>query len=145
MAETGSAPRPAGSRIYRRLLRQARDYWPHNGCLFLLGLIAAPLALLTPLPLKIAVDNVIGDEPAPGWLGFLPDSVTDSKSGLLAVVTVLVVLIALASQLVAFEAVLNYSTEKDVKLLKLLIKRGFDVNCQNEFGQTPLMLAVCVL
>jgi ATP-binding cassette subfamily B protein len=90
------------SRIYRRLLLQARGYWRHIGGLFVLGLLATPLSLLLPLPLKVAVDNVIGDEPAPGWLGFLPDSVTESKRGLLVAVAVLVVLIALASQLVAF-------------------------------------------
>lgn len=102
--------------MYRRLLLQARDHWWHIGGLFLLGLLAAPLGLLLPLPLKIAVDNVIGDEPAPGWLGFLPDSLTGSKRGLLGVVVALVVLIALAQQLVTFgNAVLEAYTGERLK------------------------------
>ncbi|WP_217914440.1 ABC transporter ATP-binding protein [Miltoncostaea marina] len=112
MAEPRAPGPPGGDlRVYRRLLVQARDHWPHIGGLFALGLLAAPLALLAPLPLKIAVDNVIGDEPVPGWLGVLPDGMTDSKGGLLAVVTALVVLIALASQLTTFaKDVLETST-----------------------------------
>jgi len=58
--------------LYRRLWRQARPYRPHIGCLFLLSLLSTPLALLTPLPLKIAVDSVIGSQPLPGYLAVLP-------------------------------------------------------------------------
>src|SRR5207249_4335833 len=46
--------------LFRRLLSQARPYWPHVAALFLLSLLSSPLSLLTPLPLKIAVDSVIG-------------------------------------------------------------------------------------
>ena len=31
-------------------------------------MLAAPLALLTPVPLAIAVDSVIGSQPLPGFL-----------------------------------------------------------------------------
>jgi hypothetical protein len=34
--------------------------------MLLLGLLWSPMALLTPLPLKIAVDSAIGAEPLPG-------------------------------------------------------------------------------
>ena len=44
--------------LYKRLLCQARPYWAHIGGILLLGLLSTPLALLTPLPLKIAVDSV---------------------------------------------------------------------------------------
>ena len=102
--------------IYRRLLRMARPHWPSIFAIFLLGLLATPVGLVTPLPLKIAVDNVIGDEPAPSWLGFLPDSVTDSKDGLLVVVAVMVILIALATQLIALgTAVLEAHTGEQLK------------------------------
>jgi ATP-binding cassette subfamily B protein len=43
--------------IYRRLLKQARPLVPLLGALFLLQILATPLTLLTPLPLKIAVDR----------------------------------------------------------------------------------------
>src|SRR5439155_124215 len=45
--------------VFRRVLREARPCWPFIGGLFLLSLLASPLALLAPLPLKIAVDSVI--------------------------------------------------------------------------------------
>src|SRR5258705_429606 len=64
--------------LYRRLLRQARPYWPHLGGLFLLSLLASPLALLTPLPLKMAVDGVVGSHrQIPGPLAaLLPAAIT---------------------------------------------------------------------
>src|SRR6476659_7374372 len=46
--------------LYRRLVAEARPYWPHTLAYLLLSLLATPLALLAPLPLKIAVDSVIG-------------------------------------------------------------------------------------
>src|SRR2546422_1045743 len=36
--------------LYRRLLRQAQPYWLHIVSIFLISLLAAPLALLNPLP-----------------------------------------------------------------------------------------------
>jgi ATP-binding cassette, subfamily B, bacterial len=33
-----------------------------------LSLISTPVALLTPLPLKIVVDSVLGDKPLPGFM-----------------------------------------------------------------------------
>jgi len=55
-------------RIYSRLLGQARSYWPHIALLGLLNLLAMPIALLSPVPLKLAVDCVIGEAPLPGPL-----------------------------------------------------------------------------
>ena len=57
--------------LYRRLLQQARPYWPHIAGIFLLSLLSPPLMLLTPLPLKIVVDSVIGADPVPGFLAAL--------------------------------------------------------------------------
>ena len=55
--------------IYRRMLLEARPYWPHAIGVLLLNLLATPLKLLLPLPLKLAVDNVIGDDSIPSLLG----------------------------------------------------------------------------
>src|SRR5581483_11285252 len=52
-------------RIYKRLWLQARPYWLHIAGIFLLDLLATPLALLKPFPLKIAVDNVVGSSALP--------------------------------------------------------------------------------
>ena len=54
--------------IYRRLFLLARPYWLHLAGLFALTLVAVPITLLTPLPLKIAVDSAVGNEPLPGLL-----------------------------------------------------------------------------
>src|SRR4051812_26296616 len=50
-------------RIYVRALREVREYWPHLGVILLAGLIATPLTLLNPLPLKIIADSVLGHDP----------------------------------------------------------------------------------
>src|SRR6266508_4303847 len=54
-----------------RLAGQARPCWPHLGALLVVSLVATPLALLTPLPVKIAVDTVLGAQPLPPSLAAL--------------------------------------------------------------------------
>jgi ATP-binding cassette subfamily B protein len=54
--------------LFRRLLREARPYWGHISLIFGVSVLATPLALLIPLPLKIVVDSVLGDKPVPGFL-----------------------------------------------------------------------------
>jgi len=73
--------------LYRRLARQARSSWPYIAMLFLVGLLASPLALLAPLPLKIAVDSVLGSRPLPRFLDALvPTAVTRAPTVLLGLV-----------------------------------------------------------
>src|SRR5438094_5479129 len=103
--------------LFRRLLSQARPYWPHVAALFLLSLLSTPLALLTPLPLKIAVDSVIGSHPVPGFLdALLPASVFHSPTAMLALATGLLVVIALLTQLqaLASSALRTYTGENPV-------------------------------
>lgn len=86
--------------VFRRILEEARSYWPHLGGIFLLGLLAAPLALLLPVPLKIAVDSVIGSEPLPGILEFfLPESISRSPGTFLLLAVALQILVVLFIQL----------------------------------------------
>src|SRR5213595_1648185 len=86
--------------LYRRLLSQARPYWPHVVALFLLSLLSSPLSLLTPLPLKIAVDSVIGSHPLPHVISpFVPEAIAHSPTVLLAVAVGLLVAVALLRQL----------------------------------------------
>jgi ATP-binding cassette subfamily B protein len=81
-----AAPQYSTLALYRRLLCQARPYWLHIGGIFLLSLLATPLALLTPLPLKIVIDSVIGSHPAPRLLvALLPAGVAHSHGLALAV------------------------------------------------------------
>jgi len=86
--------------LYQRLLRQARPYWLHTAGIFLISLLATPLALLTPVPLKIVVDNVIGSHPLPSFLdALLPAAIAQSDVALLILAAVLQVGITLLSQL----------------------------------------------
>ena len=56
-----------------RVLLQARRCWPHLAGIAFLSLLSMPLTLLYPLPLKIAVDSVLGQQPLPNFLvRFLP-------------------------------------------------------------------------
>jgi ATP-binding cassette subfamily B protein len=86
--------------LYRRLLQRTRPYWLHILGILLLGLLATPLSLLAPLPLALAVDSVIGAKSPPALLdSLLPSSAKESDVPLLAVAAILVVAIALLSQL----------------------------------------------
>jgi len=65
-----------------------------------LGLFAAPIALLMPLPLKIVVDSVIGSEPLPGFLRIVvPSFMTQTKGAIVGFSVFLVLFIALLNQL----------------------------------------------
>jgi ATP-binding cassette subfamily B protein len=86
--------------MYRRLLWQARPYWPHLGGVFLVDLVATPLALLGPIPLKIAVDTILGAQPLPDWLHVaLPEWVIETPLRLLCLAAGLQVLVVFLSQL----------------------------------------------
>jgi ATP-binding cassette subfamily B protein len=70
--------------LYRRLLGRARPFALPISGIFVLGLLASPLALLNPLPLKIVVDSVLGSHPLPGFLqAVLPETVSGSEGALL--------------------------------------------------------------
>jgi ATP-binding cassette, subfamily B, bacterial len=91
--------------LYRRMLREARPFRGRIVSLVALSLLATPLALLLPLPLKIAVDSIVGDHPLPGFLAaVLPASVEHSKTGALVSVVCLLVAIAMAQQLLRLAA-----------------------------------------
>jgi ATP-binding cassette, subfamily B, bacterial len=99
--------------VYRRLLQEARPYWRHLVGLFILNLLSAPLALLTPLPLMIAVDSVIGSQPVSSILAsFLPSA--HSKTTLVVFCALLVVAVAFLSHLQAMASSLlrTYTGEK---------------------------------
>lgn len=59
--------------LHLRVLLQTRTCWPHLAAISALSIFSLPLTLLYPLPLKIAVDNVLGRQPLPAFLrAFLP-------------------------------------------------------------------------
>ena len=103
--------------LYRRLMEEARPYWLHVAGLLALSLLSAPVKLLTPLPLKIAVDNIIGSRPLPDLLvALMPEQLTRSETGLLVLMAVLVIAIAGLGQLqdLATSVLRTYTGERIV-------------------------------
>ena len=96
-------------KLVKRLLEQSRPYRIQIIFILFLSLLATPLALLTPIPLKIAIDNVIGAKPIPGYLyAIIPDFFRSSKLGLLGLAAALqVVIIAL----IQFQSFTNYALQ----------------------------------
>jgi ATP-binding cassette subfamily B protein len=90
------------SASYLRVLRQAQPFWPQLAGIAALSMVSAPLALLLPLPVKIAVDSVLGSEPIPHWLRWTAQDLS-TTSALVAAVGLLLG-IALINQLQALLA-----------------------------------------
>jgi ATP-binding cassette subfamily B protein len=85
--------------LYRRLISEARQFWLHIAALLTLSVLGAPLTLLTPLPLKITVDCVLGSQQLPMWLAyFLPIGARNSDWSAVTLVAGLIVLLALLKQ-----------------------------------------------
>jgi ATP-binding cassette, subfamily B, bacterial len=107
----------------RRLVRQARPFWPHLGGLFLVSLLTSPLGLLNPIPLKLMVDCVLGGHELPGWLtAILPDGVDGRSAVAIAVIAGMLVAIAVIKHIaeiswgilrtwIAEKMVMNFRTE----------------------------------
>jgi len=88
--------------LYRRLASHALSSWVSITALFAIGLLATPLALLTPLPLKVAVDSVLGSRPLPRFLDALvPAALSRTPTLLLTFAAVLTILIAILTQVQA--------------------------------------------
>jgi ATP-binding cassette, subfamily B, bacterial len=94
--------------IYRRAVLEARPYWPHIGLYFLVGLLASPLALLTPWPLKIVTDSVLGGDPASSSAEALSPGV------ILLLAALMVIVVALLKELQSRTSSLlgTYASEK---------------------------------
>ncbi|HXG98128.1 MAG TPA: ABC transporter ATP-binding protein [Gemmatimonadales bacterium] len=85
--------------LYRRVLQQARPYVPHFVALFAVGLLASPVALLTPVPLRIVVDNVIGTHPlSPLLRAVLPAAAVRTPAAVLVAALCLLLLVAAVNQ-----------------------------------------------
>jgi ATP-binding cassette, subfamily B, bacterial len=92
-------------RLYRQLLLEARPYWPHILLLSFVNLLATPIALLTPVPLKIAVDSIAGSAPLPDiYRSLVPSGLLDSVTGLVVFTAILMVFIAALEEVQSFAA-----------------------------------------
>ena len=98
-APTPRAPAPPRRNVVRRIVGEARPFRRQIAVVALLDLLATPLLLLTPIPVKIAVDSVLGDRPLPGFLQpVVPDAFEESSFRLLIVAAVLQILIVLLGE-----------------------------------------------
>jgi len=99
--------------VYRRVLTEARPYWPHLILALLISLLSIPTALLLPLPLKIELDSVLGSHPLPAFLSYVVPAVQHSIYFPL-IPALLFVIFALANQAQTFASgvLYIYITEK---------------------------------
>lgn len=85
--------------LFARLLRVARPYWLHMSGFLLASLLAAPFALLMPLPIKIAVDCVLGGAPPPRLVtAVVPVGWIETPQSLLWLALGMIFLVALLQQ-----------------------------------------------
>jgi ATP-binding cassette subfamily B protein len=101
--------------IYRRLLKFAKPYWLHILGLFVVSIAATPLALLTPLPLKIVVDSAIEGRPVPHFLrSFLTQGAPPSPRSvlILAIAMLLLVTLLYHAQRMAAGVLTTYVAER---------------------------------
>lgn len=86
--------------LVRRILRQLSGFRSGIAAMIGLDLLMIPLSLLAPVPLKVAVDSVLGSDPVPTFLSpIIPAQLESSPGRLLIAVAVLQVLIVLGVQL----------------------------------------------
>lgn len=116
-----SSPKKVTVLLWKRLFELARPNWPHLTGILLLSFISTPLSLLMPLPLKIAVDSVVGGQALPNWLRVITPAVVEGNKrnelfvagGLLLIIAILASLQSLASWLLQ-----TYTGEKLVHDLR---------------------------
>lgn len=86
--------------LWKRIARLAYPCWPQLTAITFLSMLSTPIALLTPLPLKIAIDSVLGNRAMPEWLTYLvPHGWLISKRGGLAAAACLLLGIAILSSI----------------------------------------------
>jgi len=69
-----------------------RPYLRSIALLFLISISAVPLALVTPLPIKIVVDNVLGSQPLPGYLKILTSNPSQVSTDYLVILAIAILL-----------------------------------------------------
>ena len=98
--------------VLLRLLRMARPHRARLAALLALSLLASVTAVLTPVPVTLVIDSVIGDRPMPGWLAaIMPHGWVNSSAARLGVA---VALLLLASVTGAAAAMATYVLQTQV-------------------------------
>ncbi len=86
--------------IYRRLAAEAAPFRYAVLGIIVLQLLAIPISLLIPLPIKIIVDTVLGSQPLPGFIvAVIPDWMWHSDYWQTAVAIAVLILVSLLNHL----------------------------------------------
>jgi ATP-binding cassette subfamily B protein len=97
---TQPSPKPS---LWLHVLRQTKGHRPRLVLIFALELLSTPLALLSPLGIKIAIDSVVGGKPLPPMLGLLfPRAFYSSPGNLLFLAVALQLFVVLLIQVHGF-------------------------------------------
>ncbi len=82
--------------MIKRVLILSRSFWPHLCGLFLLSLLATPIALVKPYALKLVIDSGFGNAPVPGFISFFfPQGQPFNFNSVIWIAAGLVIIIAL--------------------------------------------------
>lgn len=98
-------PKSSGWYVLRRVMHELRGHRSHLIAIAVLGVVTAPLGLLQPLALKITIDSYLGDSPLPAPIeALVPDALLgmDARLGYLLLAVIMVVFVAVVSQLLNF-------------------------------------------
>ena len=92
-----------GFYLIKRVLKDARPYWIYLVSIFLLTLLATPIALLKPYALKLIIDSGFGTDPLPGFISsFFSANYTFSFDTVLIIAVSLAILVALIDNINGF-------------------------------------------
>jgi ATP-binding cassette subfamily B protein len=92
-------PRGGDIGLLFRVMLLARSYWALILLFFIVSMLATPLTLLTPIPLKIVADVLVHKKAVPAFLSpLVPDAVNSSETRLIALAAALFVLVAFLRQ-----------------------------------------------
>jgi ATP-binding cassette subfamily B protein len=90
----------SGFHLIKRIFVHSRPYWPHIIFLFLLSLLATPIALLKPYALKLLIDSGFGSQPVSGFIrNIFPAQFQFTFTSIILITTVMVILIAVIENL----------------------------------------------
>ncbi|ULQ55216.1 ABC transporter ATP-binding protein/permease [Flavihumibacter rivuli] len=90
--------KPAGIRhsyqtLFPLVLGLLRPYWKWLLVILLCMLLETAMGLASPWPLKVIIDNVIGNRPLPEWLDWIKDPVGESALGIAAFAAITMIII----------------------------------------------------
>lgn len=89
--------------LIKRTLADARPYWLYLIAIFLLNLLATPIALLKPYALKLIIDSGFGSIPLPGFITtFFPADHQFNFDTVLIIAISLAILVALLDNIMGF-------------------------------------------